>query len=204
MGIRSYDERVVLSPDRQKILYQKNYAGGQLWLVSSDGQNNKSLSINKTFTSNWNAVWLGDSKRILFTGYKESESGLYLFNIESQNLQKVSFYTPGWKRYDISSDGSTLAYLADSTDQFGMTINVLYQKDITTGDSLRLNIASRPIVISPNGKYIIYAADAKLWSINTENRQRTVLEKNGYNDESVRFSPDGASLISHLSKTFKK
>ena len=85
-----------------------------------------------------------------------------------------------------------------------MTINVLYQKDITTGDSLRLNIASRPIVISPNGKYIIYAADAKLWSINTENRQRTVLEKNGYNDESVRFSPDGASLISHLSKTFKK
>lgn len=190
LGIESYDERVELSPDGQKLVYQKNDEDGEIWIVSSDGSDNTSLAINEIFNSTWNPIWLGDSNTILFNGYKKEESGLYLFNIEQETLQKLTPITQRWRGADITPDGSTLVYRIESGDEI-----MLHKKNILTGVSTKLNLSYRPVLISPDGNHIVYSYASKLRYLNLSNNKSKVLQDGWFDGNSVGFSSNGEELI---------
>ena len=131
------------SPDGSQILlywYREGY--DQLWLMNSDGSNQRKLATD----TYWNAIptMSPDGTRIAFSSYRDGDYEIYIMNSDGTNQTRLT-YTPGqdwrptWSEdgskilFESNRDGRTQVYWMnpDGSQQARLTSNTAYDGQAT-------------------------------------------------------------------------
>jgi len=104
------------SPDGQKIVFispcrarQDEYRGSSLFIMNADGSN-IGPPINPMPGGDFDPVWSPDGKHIAFTSLRENIAHIYLYNIETRQIERLSRPSNYDRRPAWSPDGKMLAF----------------------------------------------------------------------------------------------
>ena len=118
-----------VSPDGSKILFgvkyesiELNKGNNELWIMDIDGSNQQ--KITETASSEGNAAWLSDSKRIAFTYPVDGKPQLFVMNADGSNRKQLSNIEKGLEGFLISPDETKIAVI--STVKYGQRTNDMY------------------------------------------------------------------------------
>ena len=204
------------SPDGKRIAFMSdrdghfNIPGGlpnyEIYVMDADGGNQRNITNDPNSDSS--PSWSPDAKRIVFVSDREGNYEIYVMDADGNNQQRLTdndFYDrhPSW-----APDGKRIAFVSDRDGhfigEFGLTSEI-YVMDADGGNEQRLtNNRKRDSSPSwsPDGKWIVFAADRKGDDVNFEiyvmdadggNLQR--LTNNRVNDRSPSWSPDGERIV---------
>ena len=98
-----YVSNTEISPDGNKILYQRNFndimtdeSFSNIWLINFDGSENRPISTGN-FKDN-SPKWSNKGDKFVFKSNREGKQQIYLFNIANNSIQKLTNF-----QYSISS-----------------------------------------------------------------------------------------------------
>ena len=190
-----------------------NMPGGlpayEIYVMDADGGNQQNLTNDPN--SDGSPSWSPDGKRIVFTSKRDGNREnyeIYVMDADGNNRQRLTdndFYDthPSW-----SPDGERIAFMSwrdgHFIGEFGLSSEI-YVMDADGKNTRRLtNNRKRDSSPSwsPDGKWIVFAADRKGDDVNYEiyvmdadgNNQRR-LTNNRLHDTAPSWSPDGKRII---------
>jgi len=109
---------VQISPDRSKILYGVTYVGieenktnRELFIMDTDGSNNK--QITNTPNSESNAVWVKNGSKIAFLTAESGSSQIWEMNPDGTERVQISNIEGGINGFSYSPDGRKILYIKD-------------------------------------------------------------------------------------------
>jgi len=98
-----YVSNTEISPDGEKILYQRNYndimndeSFSNIWVINFDGSENRPITTGN-FKDN-SPKWSNKGDKFVFKSNREGKQQIYLFNIANNSIQKLTNF-----QYSISS-----------------------------------------------------------------------------------------------------
>ena len=98
-----YVSNTEISPDGNKILYQRNFndimtdeSFSNIWLINFDGSENRPITTGN-FKDN-SPKWSNKGDKFVFKSNREGKQQIYLFNIANNSIQKLTNF-----QYSISS-----------------------------------------------------------------------------------------------------
>jgi len=98
-----YVSNTEISPDGEKILYQRNYndimndeSFSNIWVINFDGSKNRPITTGN-FKDN-SPKWSNKGDKFVFKSNREGKQQIYLFNIANNSIQKLTNF-----QYSISS-----------------------------------------------------------------------------------------------------
>ncbi|SFV63642.1 tolB protein precursor, periplasmic protein involved in the tonb-independent uptake of group A colicins [hydrothermal vent metagenome] len=147
--------------------------------------------------------WSPDGKNIVLTLSKKGNKDIYLYNLKSKKLKRLTTNKATDTEANFSPDGKSIVFSSDRGN--GVQI---YQLTLKNHKIRRLtfdgNYNTKP-VFSPDGKNIVMVHRNKrkyrIALLNLRNRKFTIIS-NGSFDESPYFSPNG-SMIAYATKDEK-
>ena len=206
--------RIVFQSNRDGHVHPRlGWSTSEIYVMDADGGNQRNLTNNPNSDSS--PSWSTDGKRIVFEsdrdgnrdGNRENHE-IYVMDADGNNQQRLTdndFYDthPSW-----SPDGKRIAFISRRDGhfigEFGLTSEI-YVIDADGGNEQRLTENrkhdSSPSW-SPDGKWIVFAADRKGDDVNFEiyvmdadggNLQR--LTNNRVDDWSPSWSPGGERIV---------
>ncbi len=111
-----YMTEPALSPDRKEIAF---VSGGDIWTVSSNG-GTASLLVSHPATES-RPKFSPDGKRVAFVSNRTGSGDVYVLNLETNDLSRIT-YDDSLDNLDAwSSDGRWLYFSSSSRDVFGMS-----------------------------------------------------------------------------------
>lgn len=113
------------SPDGSRLLIYRQYSiDSDILVIDDNGANERNLTnISSLGTSSWNnfsdAPWSPDGTQIVFSSNRSGNYELYLMDVESTRIERLTFdetsdYAPTW-----SPDGNQIAFVSQGTDLAG-------------------------------------------------------------------------------------
>ncbi len=107
-----------ISPDGERIVYTRQSSDRQtdsrfsnLWILAADGQGHRALTAGKH--RDRNARWSPDGRRLAFISDRDGSPQLYILELATGQLRRVTALAGGVARPAWSPDGSTLAFFSD-------------------------------------------------------------------------------------------
>ena len=98
-----YVSNTEISPDGEKILYQRNYndimndeSFSNIWVINFDGSENRPITTGN-FKDN-SPKWSNKGDKFVFKSNRDGKQQIYLFNIANNSIQKLTNF-----QYSISS-----------------------------------------------------------------------------------------------------
>ena len=163
----------------------------EIHIAHLDGS--EKFQVTNNHTINLSPSWTADGKSVLYTSYKDRNSGLYLFELYSGKEVKI---TPRTGRYiggKISPDGQ---YIAATLETGGNSNIVLLDRN---GNAIRNLTESPGIEVSPawspDGKQLVFVSDRsgspQLYVLDMANSKPRRLTYSGNYNTSPEWSPRG-------------
>ena len=163
----------------------------EIHIAHLDGS--EKFQVTNNHTINLSPSWTADGKSVLYTSYKDRNSGLYLFELYSGKEVKI---TPRTGRYiggKISPDGQ---YIAATLETGGNSNIVLLDRN---GNAIRNLTESPGIEVSPawspDGKQLVFVSDRsgspQLYVLDVANSKPRRLTYSGNYNTSPEWSPRG-------------
>ncbi|MCH8568042.1 MAG: hypothetical protein LAT67_07255 [Balneolales bacterium] len=186
LPVESFGLQASLSPDGNRIAFNRFAEDTQIWLTNASGQNPTRLIDDSSLIETKNPVWLGDSRRVYFSAEFQNERGMYL--LDTQTGTRTQLLTtqlqPGDS--DISMDGSILAWV---------NANRLLNLRVEGSDMsvpVQSGSVKGAIQLSDNGEILQFVdAAGNLIRYNTETGDYEVIANGVERLSSVALSPDG-------------
>ena len=140
--------------------------------------------------------WHPDGERIALTISKKGNKDIYLYNLKTKELKRLTKNTAIDTEANFSPDGKSMAFTSNRTGQVQ-----IYIKNLDTGKIKRATFKgtynAKP-VFSPDGKELALihrvGKDYRLSLLNIATRDLTIMTQNK-SDESPYFSPNGGMII---------
>ena len=163
--------QLVMSPDGAQIAYTQPEGG--IWVVGSDGNGRKQL----TGPGYWHPVWSPDGSHIFatFHDYAGWPLGLVIADTGANTVAEISpggVFDPAWL-----PDSRSVVYNL-SVSGVGSDIYVLgvdgSNRQLTTNRTEKDCVAP-----SPDGRHIVYSADAGVFVLNPDGTNHTQLDHTG-------------------------
>ena len=106
-----------ISPDGKRILYEKNFKDimsdsnySNIWIVNYDGTSNIPITTgNNKFKQ---PTWSNDGKKFLFKSTDDSETKLYLYELENKSLQMLTTLHSDISNLRWSNDDRKIIFLS--------------------------------------------------------------------------------------------
>lgn len=171
----------------------------QLVIAEADGSEPRAVMRSDALLMS--PAWSPDRRRIALVAYDRGQAGLYLYELASGALRRITFLpgingSPAW-----SPDGNTLAMTI--SDGKGNTDIALIDphKETKTFDDVR-KLTDSPAIDteaswSPDGRRIAFTSDRsgtpQIWLMNADGSEPRMLTREGQNMR-PRWSPDGKSI----------
>ncbi len=110
-----YVSNTEISPDGNKILYQRNFndimtdeSFSNIWLINFDGSENRPISTGN-FKDN-SPKWSNKGDKFVFKSNREGKQQIYLFNIANNSIQKLTNFQHSISSIKWSPDDSYLLF----------------------------------------------------------------------------------------------
>ena len=140
--------------------------------------------------------WHPDGENIALTISKKGNKDIYLYNLKTKELKRLTRNTAIDTEANFSPDGKSIAFTSNRTGQVQ-----IYIKNLKTGKISRATFEgsynAKP-VFSPDGKELALihrvGKDYRLALLNIATRDLTIMTQNK-SDESPYFSPNGGMII---------
>ena len=140
--------------------------------------------------------WHPDGENIALTISKKGNKDIYLYNLKTKELKRLTTNTAIDTEANFSPDGKSIAFTSNRTGQVQ-----IYIKNLKTGKISRATFEgsynAKP-VFSPDGKELALihrvGKDYRLTLLNIATRDLTIMTQNK-SDESPYFSPNGGMII---------
>jgi TolB protein len=163
----------------------------EIHIAHLDGS--EKFQVTNNHTINLSPSWTADGKSVLYTSYKDRNSGLYLFELYSGKEVKI---TPRTGRYiggKISPDGQ---YIAATLETGGNSNIILLDRN---GNAIRNLTESPGIEVSPawspDSKQLVFVSDRtgspQLYVLDVANSKPRRLTYSGNYNTSPEWSPRG-------------
>ena len=140
--------------------------------------------------------WHPDGENIALTISKKGNKDIYLYNLKTKELKRLTTNTAIDTEANFSPDGKSIAFTSNRTGQVQ-----IYIKNLKTGKISRATFEgsynAKP-VFSPDGKELALihrvGKNYRLALLNIATRDLTIMTQNK-SDESPYFSPNGGMII---------
>jgi len=140
--------------------------------------------------------WHPDGEKIVLTISKKGNKDIYLYNLKTKELKRLTTNIAIDTEANFSPDGKSIAFTSNRTGQVQ-----IYIKNLETGKISRATFKgsynAKP-VFSPDGKDLALihrvGKDYRLALLNIATRDLTIMTQNK-SDESPYFSPNGGMII---------
>ncbi|HSR43091.1 MAG TPA: hypothetical protein VLL48_12980, partial [Longimicrobiales bacterium] len=168
-ALRFIDSSVTWSPDGSRLAFSV-FADGDNQIVvarSEDGRVERRISVSEVGAI-MNPTWSPDGTRIVFTGLQGGVSDLYLLDVESSAVRRLTHdrygdFQPAW-----SPDGETIVFSSDrgpetDIDRLAFGRPQLAFLDLATGEVSHLpvfgNVRHSNPQFSPDGESLYFLSD---------------------------------------------
>jgi len=140
--------------------------------------------------------WHPDGESIALTISKKGNKDIYLFNLKTKELKRLTTNVAIDTEANFSPDGKSIAFTSNRTGQVQIYIKNLETNKIKRA-TFKGTYNAKP-VFSPNGKDLALihrvGKDYRLSLLNIATRDLTIMTQN-ISDESPYFSPNGGMII---------
>lgn len=198
LALNNQFQELALSPDGKKVAFAVR---GEVFAASAaDG--GTALRVTRTPAAESQIVWTPDSKKIVYASDRDGVSHLYLYdfvaNVEKQLTRgEANEYTP-----TVSPDGKTVTFIRDARELRALDLEGGNDRLLANGFMERPPItADRPVVWSPDGKWIAYLSvgdraftNVRVISASGGEARPASFLANAFSS-SVAWSPDGKFIL---------
>ncbi|WP_261818093.1 S41 family peptidase [Vibrio gallicus] len=109
---------VAVSPDGSQVVFR--YAG-QLWLVPSKGGDAIPLTSESVYSSH--PIWSPNNQTIAFMSNRYGSGDVFTMNVDSGELQRLTYHPSGDVPYAFSSDGNTVYFESRRIGRTDVNVN---------------------------------------------------------------------------------
>jgi tricorn protease len=190
---------MALSPDGNKVAF---VARGEVFAASSGEEPGDAVRVTSTPAAESQVAWAPDSRRIAYVSLRDGTPNLFLYDFTSRTETRLTDAPEGSHSPRFSPDGARLAYVRGDRELRVMEVAGHRERVLATALLERVPLTSdRPLVWSPDGRWIAYTASGErlfrnlhvVSSAGGESRPVSFLANSFGN--TVSWSPDGRFLL---------
>ena len=185
------------SPDGSQLVVSAD-RGGNLYVVSADGNTLRPLTRNTGFAIAQSPTWSPDGTRIAYVGNAEQNYDVFVVNADGTGTTRLTNTRGIYRDLAWSPDGGRIAY-ASGPDFFNTHIFVM-RADGTAPAQVSAGGGSHTAPAwSPDGRRLAYQNDdefgpPEVFAVNADGTAQTRLTNNFASDRHPTWSPDGAEI----------
>ena len=191
-------EELSLSPDGKKIAIVVH---GEVFAASAkDGGDG--TRVTSTTARESQATWAPDSRRLAYVSDRDGPSHIYVYDFRTRSESQITTAQSGDSSPTFSPDGKRLAFVRDGKELRSIDLDSKQEQMLAAGRISRPPfVQARPVVWSPDGKWLAYvSASGRMFknisvvpAAGGQGRQVTFLANDANN--TVSWSPDGTFLL---------
>jgi dipeptidyl aminopeptidase/acylaminoacyl peptidase len=183
------------SPDGSQLVISAD-RGSNLYIVSADGNNLRSLTHNAGFAITQTPSWSPDGTKIAYVGNAEQNYDVFLVNVDGSGVSRLTNTRGIYRDLAWSPDGTRIAY-ASGADFFNVHIFVMRADGALPVQVSAGGGSDTAPAWSPDGARIAYQNDfqfgpPEVFSVNADGTGQMRLTNNFASDRHPTWSPDGA------------
>ena len=190
---------MALSPDGNKVAF---VARGEVFAAASGEEAGDAVRVTATPAAESQLAWAPDSRRLVYVSLRDGAPNLFLYDFATRAETRLTEGAQGSHSPRFSPDGTRLAFVRGDRELRVLEVQGRRERLLATALMERVPLTSdRPLVWSPDGRWIAYAALGERLFRNLqvapaaggESRPVSFLANSFGN--TVSWSPDGRFLL---------
>ncbi|MFN7945268.1 MAG: DPP IV N-terminal domain-containing protein [Blastocatellia bacterium] len=198
LTLNSNIQELALSPDGKKVAF---IVRGEIFAASAkDGGD--AARVSRTVAAEYHLTWAPDSKRLAYASERDGVAHLFIYDFTSNSEQQLTSDRAADALPRFSPDGKMLAFTRGGKELRVLELESKQERALANGYLQRAPFFSdRPLVWSPDSKWIAYAAVSNksftnLYAVPAaggESRQLSALASRS--GGTISWSPDGTAIF---------
>jgi Tol biopolymer transport system component len=198
LTLSSNIQELALSPDGKKVAF---VVRGEIFAASAkDGGD--AARVSRSVAAEYHVTWSPDSKRLAYVSERDGAAHLFTYDFTGNAETQLTKDSPADALPRFSPDGKLLAFTRGGKELRVLDLETKQERALASGYLQRAPFfADRPLIWSPDSKWIAYAAVSNKSFSNVyvvsaaggESRQLSALASRSGN--AIAWSPDGAAIF---------